>query len=78
MHVMFSKISLESVLECLCQAIHCYRIVFLFFQFQTFNYFEACKQAMDVLCHFSSDDNITALATKLCAILSAKVTDMQT
>ena len=33
---------------------------------------------MDVLCHFSNDDNITALATKLCAILSAKVTVMQT
>ena len=33
---------------------------------------------MDVLCHFSRDDNITALATKLCAILSAKVTVMQT
>ena len=31
-----------------------------------------------MLCHFSSDDNITALATKLCAILSAKVTVMQT
>ena len=33
---------------------------------------------MDVLCHFSRDDNITALATKLCAILSAEVTVMQT
>lgn len=32
---------------------------------------------MDALCHFSSDDNITALATKLCAILSSKVTVMQ-
>lgn len=44
----------------------------------TFNYFEACKQAMDALCHFSSDDNITALATKLCAILSAKISTDET
>ncbi|KAL9951589.1 hypothetical protein ACROYT_G044273 [Oculina patagonica] len=42
------------------------------------NYFEVTSQAMDALCHFSSDENITRLATKLCAILSSKISTQET
>ena len=45
----------------------------LIFALQTFNYFEASLLAMDSLCDFPGDQDISQLATKLCAILSAKV-----
>nr|XP_058954309.1 protein zyg-11 homolog [Pocillopora verrucosa] len=44
----------------------------------TFNYFEASLLAMDSLCDFPGDQDISQLATKLCAILSAKLTTQET
>lgn len=43
-----------------------------------FDFFKACSSAMDALCLFSSDQNISRLATKLCAILSSKISTSET
>ncbi|KAJ7383824.1 regulation of ligase [Desmophyllum pertusum] len=44
----------------------------------TFNHFEASSRVMDALCLFSSDQDIFRLATKLCAILSSKISAQET
>ncbi|EDO45350.1 predicted protein, partial [Nematostella vectensis] len=43
-----------------------------------FDYYAACMSAMDALCQFSNDLNIVKLATKICAILTAKISTYET
>ncbi|XP_031551354.1 protein zyg-11 homolog B-like isoform X2 [Actinia tenebrosa] len=50
----------------------------LMLRYAKFDYYEACMSAMDALCQFINDLNIVRLATKICAVLTAKISNYET